>query len=160
MAGSRGAWSRQQVVEGVSRLDAGAVLDARFHRLHAPGVADWLTAVQGAALQRVMGPFVPYLLLDRLKTWFGMARRHALPALLGSAEACMRLGGFKAPQGRPGVCQRGAATRQGPRPTGPLGPEAWPSTSSSGAGALSRPGARGASTPRRRLGSCPPRSPG
>jgi hypothetical protein len=48
----------------------------------------------------------------------------ALPALLFSAEALRRLVGFKAYQVRQGVCPRGAATRQGPRTTGPIGPEA------------------------------------
>jgi hypothetical protein len=35
----------------------------------------------------------------------------------------MRLVGFNAQQVRQGVCQRGAATRQGPRPTGPICPD-------------------------------------
>jgi hypothetical protein len=35
----------------------------------------------------------------------------------------MRLVGVKAPQGRPGVCQRGRTTRQGERTPGPMGPE-------------------------------------
>jgi hypothetical protein len=49
----------------------------------------------------------------------------ALPPLRCSDAARMRLVGFHAPQGRQGVCQRGAATRQGPRTTGPLGPDTW-----------------------------------
>jgi hypothetical protein len=48
---------------------------------------------------------------------------HALPALRCSAAALMRWVGFKAHQGRQGVCPRGAATRQGPRPEGPIGPD-------------------------------------
>jgi len=48
----------------------------------------------------------------------------ALPAVLCSAEALMRLVGFNAHQVRPGVCQRGAAPRQGPRTTGRIGPDA------------------------------------
>jgi hypothetical protein len=47
----------------------------------------------------------------------------ALPPLLCSDAALMRLVGFKAPQGRQGVCQRGAATRQGPRTAGPICPD-------------------------------------
>ena len=47
----------------------------------------------------------------------------ALPPVLGSDEALMRLVGFKAQQVRQGVCQRGAATRQGPRTTGPSCPD-------------------------------------
>jgi hypothetical protein len=37
----------------------------------------------------------------------------------------MRLVGFHAQQVRQGVCQRGAATRQGPRTTGPICPDTW-----------------------------------
>jgi len=48
----------------------------------------------------------------------------ALPALRFRDEALMRLVGFKAHQVRHGVCHRGAATRQGPRTTGPIGAEA------------------------------------
>jgi hypothetical protein len=47
----------------------------------------------------------------------------ALPAVLFSDEALMRLVGFNAPQVRHGVCQRGAAKRSGPRPTGPICPD-------------------------------------
>ncbi len=49
---------------------------------------------------------------------------NALPALLFSDEALMRLVGFNAQQVRRGVCPRGAATRQGPRTTGPMCPDA------------------------------------
>jgi hypothetical protein len=45
---------------------------------------------------------------------------NALPALLFSDEALMRLVGFNAYQVRHGVCQRGAAQRQGPRRAGPI----------------------------------------
>jgi len=49
---------------------------------------------------------------------------HALPELLLSDEASMRLVGFTAHHVRHGVCQRGAAKRQGPRTAGPICPEA------------------------------------
>ena len=48
----------------------------------------------------------------------------ALPEWLFRDEASRRLGGVKAHHVRYGVCQRGAATRPGPRPAGPIGPEA------------------------------------
>jgi Transposase DDE domain len=48
---------------------------------------------------------------------------NALPPLLFSDEALMRLVGFNAQQVRQGVCQRGAATRQGPRTAGPICPD-------------------------------------
>jgi hypothetical protein len=46
----------------------------------------------------------------------------ALPALLFSDEALMQLVGFNAQQVRNGVCQRGAAKRQGAREPGPICP--------------------------------------
>jgi hypothetical protein len=115
----------QQVGAGVSRLDEGALLAACFPCLPELGVADGLTDVQGTTSQRVMVPCVHDMLLYRLKTVVGIERRKALPALLCSDAALMRLVGFKAQQVRQGVCQRGAATRQGPRTTGPSCPEAW-----------------------------------
>ena len=53
----------------------------------------------------------------------GIASMHALPALRFSDEVLMPLVGFKAQQVRHGICQRGAAKRQRPRPEGPRGPE-------------------------------------
>jgi hypothetical protein len=63
------------------------------------------------------------MLLYGLKTLCGMKRMKALPALLCSDEALLPLVGFKAQQVRHGVCQRGAAKRQGARQPGPIGPE-------------------------------------
>jgi hypothetical protein len=80
---------RKQVVDGVYRLDEGAVLDELFHFLDQVGVMVLLTEVHGAAIQRAMLPFVQYALLYSLKTLWGMERIHALPALLCSAEALM-----------------------------------------------------------------------
>jgi Transposase DDE domain len=115
---------RKQVVDGVYRLDEGALLDHFFDFLQELGVVDRLGEVQGTAIQREMVPCVQYLLLYGLKTLFGIESMHALPALLFSNEALMRLVGFNAHQVRHGVCQRGAAKRQGPRTTGPICPDA------------------------------------
>ena len=67
-----------------------------------------------------MVPFVQYLLLYGLKTLFGIESINALPALLFSDEALMQLVGFNTQQLRYGVCQRGAAKRQGERAPGPI----------------------------------------
>jgi hypothetical protein len=115
---------RKQVVDGVYRLDEGALLDDFFHFLQVLGVVDLMERVQGTAIQREMVPAVQYLLLYGLKTLFGIESMNALPALLFSDEALMRLVGFNAQQVRHGVCQRGAARRQGPRTEGPICPEA------------------------------------
>jgi hypothetical protein len=115
---------RKQVVDGVYQLDEGALLDDFLYFLHELGVVDLLNDVQGTAVQREMVPFVQYVLLYSLKTLFGIESMNALPALLFSDEALMRLVGFTAYQVRHGVCQRGAAQRQGPRRAGPIGPDA------------------------------------
>jgi hypothetical protein len=111
---------RKQVVDGVYRLDDGALLDDFFYFVHQLGVVDLLVHVQGTAVQREMVPCVQYVLLYSLKTLFGIESMNALPALLFSDKALMRLVGFNAQQVRQGVCQRGAATRRGPRTAGPI----------------------------------------
>jgi hypothetical protein len=115
---------RKQVVDGVYQLDEGALLDDFFYFLQQLGVVDLLHDVQGTAVQRQMVPCVQYVLLYGLKTLLGIESMHALPALLFSDEALMRLVGFTAHQVRHGVCQRGAAKRQGPRTRGPICPDA------------------------------------
>jgi Transposase DDE domain len=114
---------RKQVVDGVYRLDEGALLDDFFYFLQELGVVNLLDNVQGTAVQREMVPVVQYVLLYSLKTLFGVDSMNALPPLLFSDEALMRLVGFNAQQVRQGVCQRGAAKRQGPRTAGPICPD-------------------------------------
>jgi hypothetical protein len=114
---------RKQEVDGVYRLDEGAVLDDFFHFLDQIGVMALLAEVHGTAIQREMVPYVQYVLLYGLKTLFGIDSMNALPALLFSDEALMQLVGFNAQHVRHGVCQRGAATRQGERTPGPISPE-------------------------------------
>jgi len=87
---------RKQEVDGVYRLDEGAVLDDFFHFLQAIGVMTLLEKAHGAAIQREMRPFVQYVLLYGLKTLFGMESINALPSLLFSDEALMPLVGFNA----------------------------------------------------------------
>ena len=114
---------RKQEVDGVYRLDEGAVLDDFFHFLDQIGVMGLLAEVHGTAIQREMIPYVQYVLLYGLKTLFGIESMNALPALLFSDEALMQLVGFNAQHVRQGVCQRGAAARQGERTPGPISPE-------------------------------------
>jgi hypothetical protein len=111
---------RKQVVDGVYRLDAGALLDDFFSFLQELGGGAWLGDVRGTAVQRAMGPVVQDLWLYSLKPLFGIERMPALPVLLCSDAALMRLVGFNAQHVRHGVGHRGAAIRQGPRPTGPI----------------------------------------
>ena len=115
---------RKELVDGVYPLDAGAVLDEFFHFLRDLGIVELLADVRGKGIQRELVPMVQYVLLYGLKTLFGIESMNALPELLFSAEASMRLVGFNAHQVRHGVCQRGAAKRRGPRTAGPICPEA------------------------------------
>jgi hypothetical protein len=111
---------RKEVVDGVYRLDEGALLDDFFQFLRELGGLELMEGVQGTALQREMVPVVQYLMRYGLKTLWGIESMNALPVLLCSAEARMQLVGFNAQQVRPGVCQRGAAKRQRPRTEGPI----------------------------------------
>jgi hypothetical protein len=116
-------WYRKQLVDGVYRLDEGALLDEFFHFLQAIGVMSLLEEAHGAAVQREMVPFVQYVLLYGLKTLFGIESMNALPPLLLSDEALMQLVGCNAQQVRQGICQRGATQRQGERSPGPICPD-------------------------------------
>jgi hypothetical protein len=114
---------RQPLVDGVYRLDEGAVLDDFCHVLDQVGVLALLAEVHGAAIQPELLPCIQYVMLYRLKTLFGIERMKALPALLCSDEARLQWVGCNAQQVRDGVCQRGAVTRQGERHPGPSGPD-------------------------------------
>jgi hypothetical protein len=54
---------RKPVVDGVYRLDEGAVLDDFFHVLRAIGVMTLLEEAHGTAIQREMVPFVQDVVL-------------------------------------------------------------------------------------------------
>ena len=62
----------KQVVDGVYRLDEGALLDEFFHFLRELGVMTLLEEIRGIAMHRVLVPFVQYLLLYGLKALLGM----------------------------------------------------------------------------------------
>jgi len=59
-------------------------------------------------------------MLYGMKTLLGIEAMNALPDLLFSDEAAMRLAGFNAMQIRQGICQRSHEKRQGAKPPGPL----------------------------------------
>src|SRR5262245_18017179 len=123
MRGWHGAWSRNEVVDGVYRLDEGAVLDDFCQFLREVGVFAWMESVQGTALPREMVPVVPSRWRDGRKTLLGIERIQARPALRFSDDALRPWVGCNAQQVRHGVCPRGASTRQRPRTAGPMGPE-------------------------------------
>src|SRR5256886_11798264 len=72
---------QKHVVDGVYRLDEGALLDDFFHCMRELGGVDLMARVQGTAIQREMVPVVQYLLRYGLKTLFGIESMNALPAL-------------------------------------------------------------------------------
>jgi hypothetical protein len=113
---------RTQVVDGVYRLDEGAVLEDFLHFLPAIGVLGLLEEAHGAASHRQMVPCVQDVRRDGVKTRLGSERSHALPSLRCRDEALMQLVGFKAQPVRDGVGQRGATTRQAERAPGPICP--------------------------------------
>jgi len=77
---ARGLYCKQ-LVDGVYRLDEGALLDDLFSFLKAFGVMVVVEQVHGAAIQRGMIPFVQYVLLYKLKTlWGAGARMYQYPA--------------------------------------------------------------------------------
>jgi hypothetical protein len=119
---------RKQVIDGVYRLDEGALLDDFFRFLQTLGVMALLEQLHGAAMHRMMAPFIQYVLLYGLKTLFGIESTNALTALLCSEEALMRLVGFNARQVRQGVCQRGRTMRQRQRSPGPICPDTLANT--------------------------------
>ena len=82
--------SRKQVVDGVYRLDEGALLDEFCDFLRALGIMELLEQAQHKAIQQVMIPCVQYVLLYGLKTLCGIERRNALPELLFSDVALMQ----------------------------------------------------------------------
>jgi hypothetical protein len=100
---------RQQVVDGVYRLDEGARLDDCVHFLRATEVMAMLEQVHGTVFQRAMLSCVQDVLRYGLKTLFGIHRMNALPVLLFSDEALMQLVGVSAQQVCQGICQRGAS---------------------------------------------------
>jgi hypothetical protein len=99
------------------------VLDDFVHCLQAGGVMALLEQRQGAAIQREMSAFAPDVLLDGVKTRFGIASMKAVPSWLGREQALRPLVGFKAPQVRQGIGPRGATKRQGERAPAPMCPD-------------------------------------
>jgi hypothetical protein len=114
---------RKQGVDGVYRLDEGALLDDFLPFLPAIGLMALLEHAGGTAIQRAMLPCMPSVVRYGLKPLGGIKSMQALPSLLCSDEARRPLVGFKAPQVRAGVCPRGATTRQAEREPGPIGPD-------------------------------------
>ena len=116
---ARRLW-KQQPVDAIYSLEEGAILDEFMHFLDEGGVLPRWQALQGEDIQREMVDFFQYVMLYGMKTLLGIEAMNALPDLLFSDEAAMRLAGFNAMQIRQGICQRRHEKRQGAKPPGPL----------------------------------------
>jgi hypothetical protein len=110
-------------VDGVDRLDDGARLDAFCHLRPALAVMALLAQVDGTGLPRERLPGTQSRWRYGRKTRLGLERMQALPPWRCRDEAVRPRVGVQAQQVRQGIGQRGAPTRQGARPPGPLGPE-------------------------------------
>jgi len=119
---ARRLWKRQGV-DAIYSLEEGALLDAFVHFLDEVKVLALWHQLRGEGIQREMVDFFQYVLLYGMKTLFGIEAMNALPELLFSDEAAMRLAGFNARQIREGVCRRSQEKRQGAKAPGPICPE-------------------------------------
>jgi Transposase DDE domain len=119
---ARRLW-KKQAVDAISSLEEGAILDEFIHFLDEVGVLPRWQALQGDGIQREMVDFFQYVVLYGMKTLLGIEAMNALPALLFSDEAAMRLAGFNAVQMRDGIGQRSHEKRQGNKPPGPICPD-------------------------------------
>jgi hypothetical protein len=119
---ARRLW-KKQAVDAIYSLEEGAILDEFVHFLDEIGVVPRWQGLQGDGIEREMVDFFQYVLLYGMKTLFGIKAMNALPALLFSDEAAMRLAGFNAVQMRDGICQRSHEKRQGEKTPGPICPQ-------------------------------------
>jgi len=109
-------------IDAVYTLDEAGLLDAFYHVLGQVGVLDLSAGVGLPGVRRVLVPVVQFVLLYLLKTLYGIASMSALPPLLFSNVALMRVSGFNAHQVGHGLTRRGEARRRLRPKRGPLSP--------------------------------------
>ena len=110
-------------LDAIYGLDEVGLLDGFFHFLEEVGVLSLIEELEVPAIQRVLIPLVQFVLLYMLRVLFGITSMNALPALLFSNVAAMKLVGFNAHQIANGFTQRGDALRQDKPKQGPLSPQ-------------------------------------
>lgn len=110
-------------LDAIYGLDEVGLLDGFFHFLEEVGVLSLIEEIEVPAIQRVLIPVVQFVLLHMLRVLFGIASMNALPALLFSNVAAMKLVGFNAHQIVNGFTQRGDALRKDKPKQGPLSPQ-------------------------------------
>jgi len=110
-------------IDGMYTLDEAGLLDAFYHFLDDSGFLNLIAGVKLPGVKRVLLPVLQFVLLYLLKTLYGIASMNALPPLLFSNVALMRLIGFNAHQVGHGLTRRGDARRRLRPKRGPLSPQ-------------------------------------
>ena len=85
-------------VDAIYGLDEVGLLDGFFEFLKQVGILSLIEEIEVPAIQRVLIPVVQFGLLYMLAILFGIASMNALPGLLFSNIAAMKLVGFNAHQ--------------------------------------------------------------
>jgi hypothetical protein len=119
---ARQLWKKRSV-DAIYNLEDGGILDEFFHFLDEIEVLTLWQGLQGEGMEREMVAFFQYVMLYGMKTLYGIEAMDALPALLFSDEAAMRLAGFNATQVRQGICRRSHEKRKGDKAPGPICPD-------------------------------------
>jgi hypothetical protein len=114
---------KKRAVDAIDSPEEGAILDEFVHCLDEIGVVPRWQALRGDGIEGEMVGFFQYVMRYGMKTLLGIEAMNALPEVLCSDAAAMRLAGFKAVQMRDGICQRNREKRQGEKTPGPLCPD-------------------------------------
>jgi len=110
-------------MDGIYNLDEAGLLDAFYHFLDDIGFLGLIGGLGLPGVKRVLLPVLQFVLRYLLKTLYGIASMNALPPLLFSNVALMRLIGFNAHQVGYGLTRRGDARRRLRPKRGPLSPQ-------------------------------------
>jgi len=110
-------------IEAIYNLDEAGLLDAFYHVLEQIGFLGLGAGLTLPGVKRVLLPVLQVVLLYLLKTLYGITSMNALPPLLFSNVALMRLIGFNAHQVGQGLTRRGDTRRRLRPKRGPLSPQ-------------------------------------
>jgi len=110
-------------IDAIYNLDEAGLLDAFYHFLEQIGFLGLSAGLTLPGVKRVLLPVLQFVLRSLLKTLYGIASLNALPPLLFSNVALMRLIGFNAHQVGQGLTRRGDTRRRLRPKRGPLSPQ-------------------------------------